>query len=105
MAIEAKLARVQAPAVDAARMVDRVVTDYRRTMLQLQEALSHDDDRQRTRQILADMLGAVTLLKDSGTGESFAEFEEPAERLLLAVSGQPLGRVARAGFEPATFGL
>ena len=98
-------ARVQAPAIDAARLVDRVVTDYRRAMLQLQEALSQDDDRQRTRQILADMLGAVTLLKDSETGESFAEFEEPAERLLLAVSGQPLGRVARAGFEPATFGL
>ena len=104
-AIEGDLRRVQAPTVDATRIAAQVVNDYRRTMLQLQDALTLDDDRQRIRQILADLLGAVTLLKDDGTGESFAEFEEPAERLLLAVSGQPLGRVARAGFEPATFGL
>jgi site-specific DNA recombinase len=104
-ALEAELARLQAPALDAKRLADEMVTNYRQMMLQLQEALCLDDDRQRMRRILADLLGDVTLLKDEGTGESFAEFEEPAERLLLAVSGQPLGRVARAGFEPATFGL
>ena len=104
-ALEQQLARVQTSAISAEHMADQVVNDYRRTMLQLKDALSVTGDRDRTRQILADMLGAVTLLKDRETGESFAEFEEPAERLLLAAVGAPLGMVARAGFEPATFGL
>jgi hypothetical protein len=37
--------------------------------------------------------------------ELFAEFEDAAERLLVAVGGASMGRVAGAGFEPATFGL
>ena len=40
---------------------------YRRHLLQLEEALRSENDRQRTRQILADLLGQVTLLRDEVT--------------------------------------
>jgi hypothetical protein len=52
-------------------------------------------DRQRTRAILADMLGPVTLVREA-PGEDYAELEEPAERLLMAAGGESLGMVARA---------
>jgi site-specific DNA recombinase len=74
-------------------------------VLQLQHVLNDEGDRQRTRLILAEMLGPVTLLRDQETGENFAELDEPAERLLVQAVGESLKVVARAGFEPATFGL
>jgi hypothetical protein len=45
----------------------------------------------------------VQLIEDSGA--VYAECDNAAERLLLAVGGVSMGRVAGAGFEPATFGL
>ena len=68
-----------------------------RMTLRLQEALTDDIDRARTRQLLADALGPVVLVKEED-GEMFAELEEPAERLLIAVAGEPLGLVAAARF-------
>ena len=101
--IEAKLATAEPPA--ASVLIEDVTARYRRLVLQLQTVLSEDADRAKTRQLLADMLGPVTLVRDRATGENFAELDEPAERLLNAAVGESLKVVARAGFEPATFGL
>lgn len=90
---------------DPKLLADDVAARYRRMVLQLQEVLRDESDRTRTRQILADMLGQVTIGRDLETGETFAELEEPAERLLVAAVGESLGLVAGAGFEPTTFGL
>jgi hypothetical protein len=86
-------------------LADDVTARYRRMVLQQQEVLRDETDRTRTRQILADMLGQVTIGRDLETGETFAELEEPAERLLVAAVGESLRLVAGAGFEPTTFGL
>ena len=45
------------------------------------------------------------LLAVGGASNRYAECDNAAERLLLAVGGVSMGRVAGAGFEPATFGL
>lgn len=92
--LEAHLASVQTPATD--QLVDDVTARYKRMVLELQRVLTEEADRQQTRQILADMLGPVTLLRDRETGESFAELDEPAERLLSAAVGESLKVVARA---------
>ncbi|MBX3605325.1 MAG: recombinase family protein [Piscinibacter sp.] len=102
-AIQRLLEAAAAPAVDD--LVDAAVAGCRAKIMQLQQALAEDLDRARTRRVLADLLGPVRLVRDSATGESFAELEEPADRLLLAAVGESLEVVARAGFEPATFGL
>ena len=39
-------------------------------MMQLQQVLRDDSDRERTRNILAEMLGPVTLGRDAETGEN-----------------------------------
>ena len=101
--LEATLASVQAPGPET--LIDDITARYKRMIMQLQQVLNEDGDRQRTRRILAEMLGPVTLLRNRETGENFAELDEPAERLLNATVGESLKVVARAGFEPATFGL
>jgi len=55
-----------------------------------------DEDRERTRAILADLLGQVTVVHEGR--EVFAELEDPAQRLLLAAGGsaESLGGVAGA---------
>ena len=70
-----------------------VIAGYRRRLLQLQQALESDADRQRTRELLAELLGPVTLTRDD-TGD-WAEMEEPAARVALAGS-TPLTVVAGA---------
>ena len=70
-------------------------------MLQLQRVLEEDADRDRTRALLADMLGPVLIGRDADTGETWAEIEKPAERLLLL--GGSLKVVAGAGFEPTGY--
>lgn len=72
--------------------VDQVVAGYRRQMLQLRSALESDADRDRTRALLADMLGPITLTRDDDG--DWAEVEEPAARLALA--GSPVEVVAGA---------
>ncbi len=86
-------------------IIDDAMARYKRKLLQLQTALTDEEDRARTRQILADLLGPVTIGRDAETGETYAEIEEPAERLLLATVNGSMGLVAGAGFEPTTFGL
>jgi site-specific DNA recombinase len=80
-----------------------VKSRYKRMMLRLQSLLDDDADRENTRQMLAQIIGPVTLeSKEDGT---WAVLEEPAERLLLQAVGESLNVVAGAGFEPTTFGL
>lgn len=79
--------------VDLAATINDVTGRYKRMLLQLQQVLE-GEDRDRTRQILAEMIGPVTVLQEGG--EPFAELEEPAERLLLAAVGESLNVVAGA---------
>ncbi|NCT85457.1 MAG: recombinase family protein [Comamonadaceae bacterium] len=84
------------------QVIEDVLARYRRQVLELQRVLDEDADRDRTRQLLADMLGPVLIGRDADTGATWAEMEKPAER--LALNGSPV-LVAGAGFEPTTFGL
>ena len=78
-----------------------VVPRYKRLVMDLQGALARDTTRARA--MLQEIFGEIRLVE---TGEElYAEFEAPLERLMLAAGGALLGRVAGAGFEPATFGL
>ena len=60
-------------------------------------------DVARARDALRAMLGDLQLIEDDGS--VYAECDNAAERLLLAVGGVSMGRVAGAGFEPVTFRL
>jgi len=107
-AAESELASLRAAAVprlklDPDRAAQQALAAYKRRLLDLGAALQQDTmDRERTRALLADILGPVVLRRDS-EGE-WAEMEEPAQRLALAGSTL-LTMVARARFELATFGL
>lgn len=74
--------------------VPDVLARYRRMVLDLQSVLNDQTDLARTREILAAMLGTVTIGRDSETGRDYADLEEPAQRLLLAAVGESLGVVA-----------
>lgn len=93
------------PEVAEVPSVDDVVADYRRMVTQLTAALDSNEDRDRTRTILADLLGTVIVARDAKSGKSHLEMERPAERLLAAATGGSLKVVAGARFELATFGL
>lgn len=87
----------QAPTGPAHPPLRDVLARYRSQVLDLQRVLTDGPaagDLARTREILASMLGPVTIGRDAATGENFAELEEPAERLLLAAVGESLGMVA-----------
>ena len=60
-------------------------------------------DVARARDALRAVLGEVQLIEENGV--VYAECDNAAERLLLAVGGVSMGRVAGEGFEPSTFGL
>lgn len=81
-----------------------VVARYQEMLAELQRRLESEADRERTRQILREMLGPITLVRDED-GAVYAEMKNPAEQLLAVGGVMPLTLVARAGFEPATFGL
>ena len=59
--------------------------------------------RRRARGTSCARRGPIALQKDAGL--VYAEFDNAADNLLMAVGGVSMGRVAGAGFEPATFGL
>ena len=61
------------------------------------------DEVPKAREALQAAFGEIRLVPNEG--KVYAEFEDAAERLLVAVGGVQMGRVAGAGFEPATFGL
>ncbi|WP_414708853.1 recombinase zinc beta ribbon domain-containing protein [Roseateles sp.] len=94
---------VDQAAAGPGQVIDDVMTRYRRQVLELQRVLEENADRDRTRALLADILGPVLMGRDADTGATWAEIEKPAERLLLL--GGSLKVVAGAGFEPTTFGL
>ncbi len=96
--------KASAPA-NPEQIIGEVTAKYRSLVDQLQQVLHDDSDRERTRRILSEMLGQVTIGRDLETGETFAELDEPAERLLAAAVGESMKVVAGAGFEPTTFGL
>lgn len=99
-AAEAERKKLQAelltatPQADVGQLVDRVAAKFKQTLMQLQSALEQQEDRERTRHILAKIVGPVKVVWEDG--ETFAEFEEPAERLLLAAVGESLNVVAGA---------
>ena len=88
------------PAVDIGNIVKR----YQTMLTELQRRLESEADRERTREILRELLGPITLVREDD-GAVYAEMENPAEQLLAVGGVMPLTVVARAGFEPATFGL
>jgi hypothetical protein len=94
-AAEAELARlkaepeqIKAPALTGTQLV----AAYRRRLLALRAELEAETDRDRTRALLADLLGPVELVRDA-EGD-WAEVEEPAARVALA--GSPVEVVAGA---------
>lgn len=90
------------PPADVAVLLSKVGARYRRMLLQLDQVLL-DEDRDRTRAILADIVGPVTIVHEGG--EVFAELEEPAARMLVAAGGGSLGGVAGArNFSRSTAG-
>jgi DNA invertase Pin-like site-specific DNA recombinase len=88
------------PPPTSTALVADVTARYRRLVLQLQQVLEQETDRDRTRAILADMIGTVVIGRDQATGEPYADLEEPAERLMLSAVGESLGVVAGARFRP-----
>ena len=102
---EARQLRIQLAQVaptSEAELTHEINARYQRARAQLQEVLQ-SGDMDRTRSVLAEMLGPVTIVRDDqGT---WAEMAKPADRLLLQTMGGSLKVVAGAGFEPTTFGL
>lgn len=92
-ALQRQLEAAAAPAIDD--LVEAAVASCRAKIMQLKQALDEDLDRALTRRVLAELIGPVRLVRDPGTGESFAELGEPADRLLLAAVGESLEVVAR----------
>lgn len=84
--------------------LDNVVGRYKALLLDLQARLEREDDRGRTRDLLSQLLGPVTVVRDDD-GTWWAEMQNPAEQLAAAGGISSLSVVAGAGFEPTTFGL
>jgi site-specific DNA recombinase len=99
----AALAAQTAEVLDVDELTNVVLADYRAAMLDLKSRLDGHPDRERTRELLRQMLGPVTLARDAD-GVTWAQMNNPAEQLLVA-GGMSLTVVAGAGFEPTTFGL
>lgn len=105
-----KAAEAERDALDAAArrpavatLLPDVVKRFEAIVARLREALEDEADRERTREILAELLGRVRLVREP-EGD-FAELEDPAVRLLVAAGGKSETMVAGARFELATFGL
>lgn len=85
-AAEAKLAELRDQVATQPELpsLEQLLANYKRQMVVLREALESDADRDRTRALLAQMLGPVVLTRDQ-VG-AWAEIEEPAQRMLVAGS-------------------
>lgn len=85
---EAARASLQTEAMVAAPAlrVDEVMATWRPKLLALKAALAGEEDRDRTRAILAEVLGTVKVGRDE-QGRSYADMNEPAERLVLSAAG------------------
>ena len=77
-----------------------IAARYRQAVMNLQETLTGDIQTvKQARPVIASLLGAVTLVRDAVTGESWARMKNPAEQLLIAAAGgKSLVMVARGGF-------
>lgn len=82
-----------APAADIERAAGQALAAYKRRLLDLKAALEHEQDRERTRELLAQIVGPVRLRRDEAG--DWAQMEEPAQRVALAGSA-PLTMVAGA---------
>lgn len=80
------------------------VARYREMLVDLQRHLEQEENLERTRQLIRDVMGEMVLVRDED-GAAYAEMTNPAEQLFAAGGVALLTVVARAGFEPATFGL
>ncbi len=108
-AAEAELASLQletsAATTDTAdQVMDRALSRYRGLLADVQKRLESTSDMARTREIVAQILGPITLLKDD-EGVTWAQMQNPAEQLIAVGGGPLLTVVAEARFELATFGL
>ncbi|MBK1711264.1 hypothetical protein CKO43_00545 [Rubrivivax gelatinosus] len=91
-AAEAELAQLQAPppeTIDVERAASMALAAYRRRLLDLQAALERESDRERTRELLAEIVGPVLLRRDDAG--DWAQMEEPAQRVALAGSASGNG--------------
>lgn len=91
--VHTKLRDAEADAAAPAALIGDAVARYRRMLLSLRQVLDEEQDRAHTRTLLAELLGPVVIGADDG--ETWAEIEEPAERLAVAVGGS-MGLVAGA---------
>ncbi len=64
--------------------IPRLVDRYRQMLEELKDALSRRTERSRA--VLVEALGEIVLVKEPA-GAVYAEFEDPAHRLLLAAGG------------------
>jgi site-specific DNA recombinase len=100
-ALQHQLRRAPPAPPDAAQLASEAISRWRGKVMDLQAALDSQKadpaERDRTRQILADLLGEVTVGRDASTGEAWADLEEPAERLLIAAAGGALLGVVAGG--------
>lgn len=74
---------IEQAAAGPGQVIGDVLARYRRQVLKLERVHEEDSDRDRTRALLDDMLGPVLIGSDADTGATWAEIEEPAERLAL----------------------
>lgn len=99
-ALELVVASQAAPQHTGSVLLADVTARYRRLVLQLQQVLEEEADRDRTRAILSDIVGTVVIGRDESTGEPYADLSEPVEQLLLQAVGESLGVVAGACNSP-----
>lgn len=102
--LDAAMTHAQADEPEA--VVADVIREYRAALLDLQRELEAEEDRDRTRRLLADLLGPVVVGRDAEG--PYADLIEPAERLLVAAAGgSSLNLVAgarNAGYRRVRFG-
>ncbi len=95
--IAEQVLQAEAQAERAAPLIDDALARYRKLVLDLRSALDDEEDRDRVRGMVAELIGPVVISADDA-GEAWAEIEEPAGRLAIAVGGS-MGLVARVGYE------
>ena len=85
------------------RMVQKteIASKMKKILNDLQSALAQDT--KRARQIISELFGEIKVIDSDDA--LYVEYDNAAEKLIIACGGASLCVVAGAGFEPATFGL
>ncbi len=81
--IEAQIAATST--AGSVTLIDNVLGRYKRLLMDLGTALEAETDRERTRRLLAELMGPVVVGRDEHG--PYAEMTEPAEWLLVAAAG------------------